>query len=87
MWYLIGVVLSFILSVFYIALIHNEKLIEKYEGIENCYNTFNDMPELVCTLIFLINVLWPIALSIMFICSTGYCLFKIFSKLINHFVK
>jgi hypothetical protein len=87
MWYLNGVVLSFILSVFYIALIHNEKLIAKYKGIANCYSTFNDKPEFMCILMFLINVLWPIALFITFIFSIGYCLFKIFSKLINHFVK
>jgi hypothetical protein len=85
--YLIGLILFFILNMFFIALIHNEKLIAKYKGIANYYSTFNDMPELMCTLMFLINVLWPIALFITFIFSIGYCLFKIFSKLIDHFVK
>ena len=85
--YLIGLILFFILNMFFIALIHSEKLIEKYDGIKNYYNTFNDMPETMCTLLFLINVLWPIALVIAFIFSIGYCLFKIFSKLIDYFVK
>jgi hypothetical protein len=87
MWYLIGLIVFFILNMLFIALIHNEKLIEKYKGIANYYSTFNDMPEPMCTLMFLINVLWPVALFIAFIFSIGYCLFKIFSKLINHFVK
>ena len=72
---------------FFIAIIHNEKLIAKYKGIANYYSTFNDMSELMCTLMFLINVLWPIALFIAFIFGIGYCLFKIFSKLIDYFVK
>jgi nitrate reductase NapE component len=85
--YSIGVILFFILAIFFIALIHNEKLIEKYEGIKNYYNMFNDMPETMCMLLLLAICLWPITLSIMFICGIGYCLFKVFYKLIDHFVK
>lgn len=85
--YLIGVILFFILAIFFIALIHNENLIEKYNGIENCYNAFMDIPEIVIVCLLLAVFLWPVTLSIVFICSIGYCLFKIFSKLIDYFVK
>jgi hypothetical protein len=74
-------------AIFFIALIHNEKLIEKYKGIENYYNTFMDMPETMSTCLLLAVFLWPIVLVIAFIFSIGYCLFKIFSKLIDYFVK
>lgn len=87
MWYLIGVVLSFILCVFFIALIHNEKLIEKYEWIENCHRLIKHYPEFDYTIIFFIIILWPVTIIVMFIISIGYCLFKIFSKLIDYFVK
>ena len=87
MWYLIGVILSFILAVFYIALIHNEKLIEKYEWIENNYIAFKNFTEFNCACIFILIILWPVMIIITFMIGLGYCLFKIFSKLINHFAK
>lgn len=85
--YLIGVIVFFILSVFYIALIHNEKLIEKYEWIEANYIMFKHCPEFGYAIIFLLIVLWPLILNIAFMIGFGYCLFKIFSKLIDHFAK
>ncbi len=85
--YLIGLILFFILIVFYIALIHNEKLIEKYEWIEANYIMFKNCPEFECAIIILLIVLWPLTLIIAFMIGFGYCLFKIFSKLIDYFVK
>lgn len=87
MCYLTGVALFFILSVFYIALIHNEKLKEKYVWIEASYIMFKDWPEFEYAVIFLLIVLWPLTLIIAFMIGFGYCLFKIFSKLIDFFVK
>lgn len=85
--YLIGVIVFFILSVFYIALIHNKKLIEKYEWVEANYIMFKHCSEFECVIIFLLIILWPLTITIIFIVSIGYCLFKIFSKLIDYFVK
>ena len=85
--YLIGLILFFILSVFYIALIHNEKLIKKYEWIERNYNLSKDWPEFYYVTIFLLIVLYPLTIAIINIIVIGYCLFKIFSKLIDYFVK
>ena len=87
MWYLIGVVLSFILSIFYIALIHNEKLIEKYEWIEKCHRLIKNYPEFDYTFLFFIIISWPLVVIVAIIIVLGYCLFKIFSKLIDYFVK
>jgi hypothetical protein len=87
MWYLIGVVLSFILCVFYIALIHNEKLIEKYEWIEVQHILIKNSPALDYPLMFFIIILWPLVVTIAIMIGFGYCLFKIFSKLIDYFVK
>lgn len=71
---------------FYIALIHNEKLIEKYERVENCHRLIKDYPEFIYTFIFFIIISWPLVVSIAIIIGLGYCLFKIFSKLIDYFI-
>ena len=85
--YLIGVVLSFILTIFFISIIHNKKLIEKYELIDNMYSLYKDFREpFYCSFIVAI-ILWPLAIIVTFIIIIGYCLFKIFSKLIDYFVK
>lgn len=80
--YIIGVVVFFILSVFYIALIHNEKLREKYDFMNNAYFQYD---ELFCLCIG--TILWPVTLMTIFIISFGFLLFKVFSKLINYFMK
>lgn len=86
MWYLTGLILFFILFIFFIAMIHNEKLIEKYERIKRCHIRLNNYSEEYCFIIAAI-FLWPLTITIIFIVNIGYCLFKIFSKLIDYFVK
>lgn len=85
--YLIGVVLFFILGVFFIAMIHNEKLAEKYKWIENIFYISKDFNAIFYPTIFVAIILWPVTITVIFIVSIGYYLFKIFSKLIDHFVK
>jgi hypothetical protein len=85
--YLTGVVLFFILAMFFIAMIYNENLIEKYQWIENLNYIFEDMKEVYYATIFIAVLLWPLVVIIAFIIAFGYCLFKIFSKLIDYFVK
>ena len=87
MWYLIGVILFFILGIFYITLIHNEKLIEKYSWIRYEHNLFIDLSGLYQTVLCIAVFLWPVTIIVAFIIIIGYCLFKIFSKLIDYFVK
>lgn len=84
--YLIGLILFFILFVFFISIIHNKKIIEKYERIERYHKRLSYYPEEYCFMIVAI-ILWPLTITIIFIVSIGYCLFKIFSKLIDYFVK
>jgi peptidoglycan/LPS O-acetylase OafA/YrhL len=87
MWYIFGIIVFFVLSMFYIALINNEKLIEKYSWIRYEYNLFNDFRELYPAVLSIAAVLWPVTIIVAFIIIIGYCLFKIFSKLIDYFVK
>lgn len=87
MWYSIGVVLFFILAIFFLSMIHNKKLIKKYQWIENMHDRFEEVQPLCDVTIFVAAILWPITLIGAFIFSIGYCLFKIFSKLIDYFVK
>lgn len=87
MCYLTGVVLFFILAIFFIAMIHNEKLIEKYQWIETMHIAFEEGEPLTYASIFIAVILWPLTITAIFIIGIGYCLFKIFSKLIDCFVK
>lgn len=82
--YIIGVVVFFILDIFYIALIHNEKLREKYDFIDNAYFQYD---ELFCVILCIGTILWPVTLMTVFIISFGFLLFKLFSKLIDYFIK
>ena len=84
--YLIGLILFFILFVFFISIIHNKKLIEKYKRIEICHNVLSYHFE-GYGFISVAILLWPVTIIAVFIISIGYCLFKIFSKLIDYFVK
>lgn len=86
MWYLIGATLFVILFVFFLAIIHNKKLIEKYAWIAACHVLCINHPENYF-FIFATILLWPLVITIIFIIGIGYCLFKIFSKLIDYFVK
>lgn len=86
-WYIFGVIVFFVLSVFYIALINNEKLIEKYSWIRYEYNLFSDFSGLYQAILSIAAILWPFTIIVAFIGIIGYCLFKIFSKLIDYFVK
>lgn len=86
-WYIFGVIVFFVLSAFYIALINNEKLIKKYSWIRYEYNLFSDFSGLYQAILSIAAILWPVTIIVMFIISIGYCLFKIFSKLIDFFVK
>lgn len=85
--YLIGVIVFFILAVFFIALIHNEKLRENCDWIAAQYIIFKHCSEIEYTIIFFMVILWPVTLIAAFMFGLGYCLFKIFSKLIDYFVK
>lgn len=82
--YLIGIVVFFILSIFYIALIHNEKLREKYDSLREAYFCFDEMFFVV---LLIATFLWPITLIVIFIIGLGFLLFKLFSKLIDYFMK
>jgi Trk-type K+ transport system membrane component len=86
-WYIFGVIVFFVLSVFYIALINNEKLIEKYSWVRYEYNLFSDFSGLYQSILSIAAILWPVTIIVAFIIIIGYCLFKIFSKLIDYFVK
>ena len=87
MWYLIGVIVFFILAIFFIAMIHNKKLIEKYAWIYASYIMFKNSSENEFTLILFTIILWPLVLAIAFIIIIGYCLFKIFSKILSSILK
>lgn len=86
-WYIFGVIVFFVLSAFYIALINNEKLIKKYSWIRYEYNLFSDFSGLYQAILSIAAILWPATIIAAFIIIIGYCLFKIFSKLIDYFVK
>jgi Trk-type K+ transport system membrane component len=86
-WYIFGVIVFFVLSVFYIALINNEKLIEKYSWVRYEYNLFSDFSGLYQAILSIAAILWPVTIIVAFISIIGYYLFKIFSKLIDYFVK
>lgn len=87
MWYIFGVIVFFVLSVFYIALINNEKLIEKYSWIRYEYNLFIDFSGLYQAILSIATILWPVTIIVAFIIIIGYCLFKIFSKILNSLLK